>query len=195
MDLYIWMSKTPNGPSLKFHAVNVHTMAELKLTGNHLKGSRPVLSFHGAFDQQPHLQLIKEMLGQIFGTPKAHQKTKPFFDHVFSFTLADGRIWFRNYQVVLNDEKAKTNLDNLQLVEVGPRFVLNPVNIFSGSFKGKVLYENPQFISPNTMRSDAKRGQSSKYKMKVKAKKRRKQHMENNVPDPDEFADLWQDDE
>ena len=40
------------------HTQNVHTMDELKLTGNHLKGSRPVLSFDGAFDTEPHLQLL-----------------------------------------------------------------------------------------------------------------------------------------
>jgi hypothetical protein len=46
---------------------NVHTMDELKLTGNHLKGSRPVLSFDAAFDTEPHLQLIKEMFTQVGG--------------------------------------------------------------------------------------------------------------------------------
>lgn len=45
-DLYVWLAKAPDGPSVKFLAANVHTMAELKLSGNHLKGSRPVLSFH-----------------------------------------------------------------------------------------------------------------------------------------------------
>ena len=82
-DLYVWLSKSPDGPSVKFLAANgehspslqqcpppffagtslegvsqcliwthvvvcaaVHTLAELKLGGNHLKGSRPVLSFH-----------------------------------------------------------------------------------------------------------------------------------------------------
>lgn len=46
-------------------------MDELKLTGNHLKGSRPVLSFDGAFDQEPHLQLLKEMFTQVGGTVAA----------------------------------------------------------------------------------------------------------------------------
>jgi hypothetical protein len=41
-------------------------MDELKLTGNHLKGSRPVLSFDGAFDQEPHLQLLKELFTQVW---------------------------------------------------------------------------------------------------------------------------------
>ena len=39
-DLYMWMAKSPNGPCAKFLVQNVHTMDELKLTGNHLKASR-----------------------------------------------------------------------------------------------------------------------------------------------------------
>merc|ERR1712159_567035 len=56
-NLYLWISKCPEGPSVKLHAQNIHTMDELKFTGNHIKGSRPVLSFQKIFDQQPHLQL------------------------------------------------------------------------------------------------------------------------------------------
>ena len=36
----------------------------------------------------------------------------------------------------------KNNLPHLSLSEVGPRFVLNPVKIFEGSFNGACLYEN-----------------------------------------------------
>ena len=61
-DLYLWTAKTPTGPSIKFHVTNIHTMAELKLSGNHLKGSRPVLSFDANFDAEPHLQVIKGVL-------------------------------------------------------------------------------------------------------------------------------------
>lgn len=74
-------------------------MDELKLTGNCLKGSRPLLSFDATFETEPQYGLIKELLVQMFGTPKGHRKSKPFFDHIFSFTIADGKIWFRNYQV------------------------------------------------------------------------------------------------
>ena len=38
-------------------AAAVHTMAELKLSGNHLKGSRPVLSFDQARPPPP-LQIL-----------------------------------------------------------------------------------------------------------------------------------------
>lgn len=37
-------------------------------------------------------------------------------------------------------------------VQVGPRFCLNPIKIFGGSFGGPTLYENPLYISPNQVR-------------------------------------------
>lgn len=42
-------------------------------------------------------------------------------------------------------------IENLGIVylQVGPRFCLNPIKIFGGSFGGPTLYENPLYISPN----------------------------------------------
>ncbi|GAB2289012.1 Ribosome bioproteinsis protein BRX1 1 [Dionaea muscipula] len=152
-DLYLWMAKSPNGPSVKFLVNAVHTMEELKLTGNHLKGSRPILTFSSNFDNQPHWKLLKEIIMQIFGTPKDHRKSKPFHDHVFVFSIVDDHIWFRNYQVsVPHNETTKVDrggLEKMTLVEVGPRFCLNPIKIFGGSFGGPILYENPLYVSPN----------------------------------------------
>ncbi|EHB08012.1 Brix domain-containing protein 2 [Heterocephalus glaber] len=68
-DLYMWLSNSPHGPSAKFLVQNIHTLAELKMTGNCLKGSRPILSFDPAFDELPHYALLKELLIQIFSTP------------------------------------------------------------------------------------------------------------------------------
>ena len=106
-DCYMWLAKCPDGPSVKFHVENVHTMAELKLTGNHLKFSRPALHFDATFDDahSPHLGLIKEMLVHCFSTPYKHHKMKPFLDHVLSFYWEDGRVWFRNYQIVYPEGK------------------------------------------------------------------------------------------
>lgn len=47
----MWIGKFPNGPSVKFLVENIHTSHELKLSGNCLKGSRPVLSFDGHFKE------------------------------------------------------------------------------------------------------------------------------------------------
>ena len=99
-DLFMWASKSPSGPSVKFLVTNIHTSDELKLAGNCLKFSRPLLSFDKEFDQSPHMKLMKEMLSQIFNTPKNHPKSKPFIDHVLSFNYIDGRIWFRTYQIM-----------------------------------------------------------------------------------------------
>ena len=67
------------------------------MTGNCLKHSRAVLSFDKAFEERSELKLMKELLTSVFNIPKNHPKSKPFIDHVFSFTYLDGRIWFRNY--------------------------------------------------------------------------------------------------
>ena len=40
------------------------------------------------------------VLVQIVATPKDHRKGKPFHDHVFVFSIMDGHVWFRNYQVI-----------------------------------------------------------------------------------------------
>lgn len=64
-DLYIWMAKSPEGPTVKFLAQNIHTMSELRLSGNHLKGSRPVLVFDKAFEQDAQWRLVKELLKQV----------------------------------------------------------------------------------------------------------------------------------
>ena len=68
-DLYMWTSLTPNGPSVRFHLLNAHTMDELKMTGNCLKGSRPIVVFDSAFDETAHFRLIKEVLMQARVAP------------------------------------------------------------------------------------------------------------------------------
>ncbi|XP_031286714.1 ribosome biogenesis protein BRX1 homolog 2 [Pistacia vera] len=189
------MAKSPNGPSVKFLVNAVHTMEELKLTGNHLKGSRPLLTFSANFDNNAHWKLIKEMIVQIFGTPKEHRKSKPYYDHVFAFSIVDDHVWFRNYQITVphneSDKVARGGLDKMTLVEVGPRFCLNPIKIFGGSFGGPTLYENPFYVSPNQIRALEKRQKAGKYAKKVKAKTRRKMHQLANPLEPDEYADMW----
>ncbi|KAK4750652.1 hypothetical protein SAY87_004134 [Trapa incisa] len=196
-DLYLWMSKCPNGPSVKFLVNAVHTMEELKLTGNHLKGSRPILTFSSNFDNNAHWKLLKEMIIQIFGTPKGHQKSKPYHDHVFVFSIVDDHIWFRNYQVSVphteSDKVSRGSLEKMTLIEVGPRFCLNPIKIFGGSFGGPTLYENPFYVSPNQIRSLEKKKKVNTFVKKVKARTKRRMHELSNPLEPDEFADMWRD--
>ncbi|CAF1055865.1 unnamed protein product [Adineta steineri] len=157
-DLYLWMASVPDGPTVKFLVENLHTMEALKLTGNCLRGSRPLLSFDKKFDDEPHWKLIKELFTQIFGTPKSHPKSQPFIDHVLTFTIIDNKVWLRNYQIVE---------ENGSLAEIGPRFVLNLHCIFEKSFSGMLIYENPLYVAPNLKRHMAKAEASQKYQQRV----------------------------
>ena len=163
-DLYAWMSKAPNGPTVKMHLQNLHTMEELNFIGNCLKGSRPVLSFDAAFEKQAHTRLM-------------------------GFTLAGGKIWVRVYQINESEpgkkkpvdgeemdvdpapkKKGKTEFD-VQLVEIGPRFVLTPIVIQESSFGGPIIYENKEFVSPNQIRADLRRAKAGKFNRRTEAAK------------------------
>ena len=159
-------------------------MEELHFTGNCLKGSRPILSFDSTFDSEPHLRVLKELFLHIFGVPKGARKSKPFIDHVMGFTIADGKIWIRNYQINEveasklslqtedDDEQPKKSKDKsggkgkdteIKLVEIGPRFVLTPIVIQEGSFGGPIIYENKEFVSPNQVRSEIRLKKAGRY--------------------------------
>lgn len=64
-DLYMWLSRTPNGPSVKCHVQNIHTMDELKMTGNCLKGSRGICVFDGEWDTKEEWKLLKELFSHV----------------------------------------------------------------------------------------------------------------------------------
>lgn len=64
-DLYLWLSRSPNGPSVKCHVQNVHTMDELKMTGNCLKGSRGICVFDGRWEADECWRLLKEMFTHV----------------------------------------------------------------------------------------------------------------------------------
>ena len=94
-DCYMWLGRTgagAKGPSARFHVSNVHTMDELRLTGNCMKGSRPILTFDDSFEKFGHLKLLRELFTDIFGTPRGHPKAKPFVDRVMAFYYADRRV-------------------------------------------------------------------------------------------------------
>ncbi|KAL0946745.1 hypothetical protein HGRIS_012923 [Hohenbuehelia grisea] len=142
-DLYLWAAKTPNGPSIKMHVQNIHTMDELKMTGNCLKGSRGLLSFDKGFDETEWGRLTKEVFTHIFGVPQTARKAKPFIDHILTFSLLDSKIWFRNFQIIEKDPLQPNGPPQTTLVEIGPRFVLTPIRIFEGAFGGATVFSNP----------------------------------------------------
>ncbi|GAM90861.1 hypothetical protein ANO11243_089070 [Dothideomycetidae sp. 11243] len=189
-DLYLWMSKAPNGPTVKMHLQNLHTTEELHFTGNCLKGSRPILSFDATFDSQPHLKVMKELFTHIFGVPPGARKSKPFVDHVMNFTIAGGKIWVRCYQINETEAGKQTTIPEangsvdveeattkkgrgvetkLGLVEIGPRFVLTPIVIQESSFGGPIIYENKEFVSPNQIRREVRMAKAGRYNRRTEA--------------------------
>ena len=153
-ELVLWMFKSPDGPCAKFQVRNIHALNEIKLMGNCIKYSRPLLSFDKSFDEEPHLKLLKQMFIQTFGSPRGHPKTKPFYDHVICFFNVNNQIFFRNYQILNEIKERFTNADvedKINLLEIGPRFSLNLIRIFDGALGGKTLYLNKMYISPGAI--------------------------------------------
>ncbi|PRP86210.1 ribosome biogenesis protein [Planoprotostelium fungivorum] len=185
-DCFMWLSKSPNGPSAKFILSNVHTLDELKMMGNCLKGGRPILVFDDNFESKPHWKVIKELLFQTFGTPKGHPKSMPFIDHVYSFHIADDRIWFRHYQVAEEDPEKRSGEENpTELVEIGPRFILNPIKILSGSFSGGTLFQNHEYLAAVQAERDAKKQRmtgSQKRTGNKQKKGKRKEELTTHAP-------------
>lgn len=186
-DLYMYLAKAPNGPTVKFHVQNIHTMDELNFTGNCLKGSRPILSFDGSFDKLPYSELLKEMFTQIFGVPPKARKSKPFVDHVMTFSLVDDKVWIRNYQIA-EESTTKTDQTELSLVEIGPRFVLTPVTILEGSFSGAVIYENKQYVSPNFVRAQRRAKQAETARARAEAESSRQIRKRDQVLEADPLS-------
>ena len=109
------------------------------------------------------------------------------------FTIADGKIWIRCYQIsetaISKTDTAKENgVDDaavrskvikkpgdtkISLVEIGPRFVLTPIVILESSFGGPVIYENKEFVSPNQIRSELRLSKAGRYN------RRSEQELEN----------------
>ena len=118
------------------------------------------------------------MFTNVFGTPQFHPKSKPFIDHVFSFKHLNDRIWFRNYQIMNGDDDKFTEvdqIDNMNLVEIGPRFSMKPIKILSGCFRGETIWQNAQYMTPTVTRSR----KFGKYKRKLRQKRTRKEIMKD----------------
>ncbi len=163
-DLYLWLAKAPNGPTVKFSVGNVHTMGELGFGGNCLKGGRGVVVFDKSFEDtefgggQEHKGLVRELLRGVFCVPQRGVRgMKPFVDRITGVFGLDGKIWIRVYEIREVDKRKEgggRSSPDVSLVEIGPRFVLTPIVILEGSFGGPVIYENKEFVSPNQVRSD-----------------------------------------
>lgn len=184
---YLWLGQSPQGPSMKFQLMNVHTADELRMVGNCLKYSRPLLHFDAEFDQVAHLRIARALLTSTFNTPRYHARSKPFVDHILCFFVLEGKIYFRHYQVV---EQANGQFG---LTEIGPRFVLDPQVLLQGCVQGKVAWKSESAIAPSTLRKSRRDRVLEKLKMKEKIAEIGERHREalpERAPDP--LASIFQ---
>jgi len=79
-------------------------------------------------------------------------------------------------------------------VEIGPRLVLAPIRIFSGSFGGATLYHDAALVLPNEERAMARRDVGSKYERRKESQEQRREHISANPIPEDELADTFRDD-
>ena len=84
--------------------------------------------------------------------------------------------------------------DGTSLVEIGPRLVLAPIRIFSGSFGGATLYHDAALVLPNEERAMARRDVGSKYERRKESQEQRREHISANPIPEDELADTFRDD-
>jgi ribosome biogenesis protein BRX1 len=192
---YMYFAGMPAGPTVKFQVYSVHTLEESKLSGNCLKGSRPLLHFDKSFldTTNPHLTIMRNMFQRTFGVPRNHPKSKPFHDHIMCFFWIDGKVWVRHYQISPVTPDYLDNPDYQTLTEIGPRFVLEPVLILDGSFSGKVIYKNTEFHTPGAIRRELRKAKGVEARQSelksVESKKKKEEAQEG----PDHLDDMFND--
>ena len=77
------------------------------------------------------------------------------------------------------------------LIEIGPRFVLNPIRIFRGSFGGQTLWQNDDFMNPNVIRSMEMKKKGEEYARRKGAERERKRRKEAIVLPEDPLANVF----
>lgn len=213
---YMWIGQAPSGPSVKLQLSNVHTADEIRMAGNCLRYSRPLLHFDRAFETLPHLRIVKSLLHMCFNTPRYHPKSKPFIDHIISFFWLDNHIWVRNYQIVYpsssssgagaasssstlplptgsssshssSSSSSTKKKDGTSLLEIGPRFTLEPVSIFNGCCQGNVVWRSSLARPLTEQRRDRKMRRLEKMEFNSQVQGKSEEHRARHpapLPDP-----------
>ncbi|CAD2096444.1 hypothetical protein YYG_04604 [Plasmodium vinckei petteri] len=167
----LWICKNKTGPSLYFEILDYIPLHSLAFPGNCLLYSRPLLIFSKQFDELEHLKLIKEMFIHIFGTPKYHPLSKPFYDHCYNFYYIKDLIYFRHYQILPTTLADSNNINKQKLVEIGPQFTLHIIKIFDKFFKGDIIYENLKYKNCETPKQKKIKQNIKKKVTSIKKKK------------------------
>ncbi|KAH0788678.1 Ribosome biogenesis protein BRX1 [Histomonas meleagridis] len=174
-ECYMWISSIPNGPSVSFYIKDAISVSQLRALGNCLKGSRPLIFFDPALDDNGIFSMSKILLRRMFSVPYQDPHSKPFVDQTLTFYKVDDTIMIRHYQIQWNDDEPP------MLMEIGPRVQLLPVLVLAGAFKGSKIWENPLFVSPyKKMKAD--RIKKAKRRMKERDIQAKREERRQNIP-------------
>ena len=142
---------------------NVHTVAELHFEARRCAGVRNLLSFDHEFEVSPDRRVLKALLVRTFSVPCGAAKrvasgragstssSVERVKHALTFTWVDGRIWVRVYRI------GRGVAGTMDVEEIGPRMVLEPVRIIASGFGGAVLHSNraAEVVSDGELEEDA----------------------------------------
>lgn len=170
---YLWVARTPEGPSMSFYIKDTTSINALRTVGNCMKGSRPLLCFDPKFEDGSILSLAKKLFTRAFSVPYQDPRSKPFVDRTMSFCIENNHIIIRQYQIQW--------LETPVLVEVGPRIKLLPTAIFAGVFKGKRIWKNEKFVGPFKI-NQMKRKDQQKKRIEARDKQAIKEEHKLSIP-------------
>ena len=110
-----------------------------------------------------------------------------------SFSLLEGRVLLRHYQLVPPADARASKGEGVSLVEIGPRCALVPIRVLAGCFRGETLFTNEAYVSPNVARAALKRKRARTTVGAVAQKEKRRNRIASGydaLPE-DEFGDVF----
>ena len=175
-ECYFWIATCPSGPSINFYVRDAQSIENLRLIGNSLKGSRPILQFDPRFNDGGVMEIAKWSLQRLFSVPFEDPHSKPFVDRTMSFIIEEGFIIMRHYQIQWGENGEET-----ELAEIGPRVVLEPNYVLAGAFKGHKIWTNKEFVSPYK-ELKAERRKRAEMRNKAREKQAEREEKKMNLP-------------
>jgi ribosome biogenesis protein BRX1 len=139
---YIWMSIFPSNPLMQIEINDFKSLEKLSFLGNCCRWSHPLISFDIFFKKKPHLNIFKKIITAFFSSKNNDKRVEPFLDHIISLCWLNNKIWFRVYQIIYSKKNKNKNILIDQLVEIGPRIILNILKIWSNIEKKNCIYDS-----------------------------------------------------
>lgn len=175
-ECYFWIATCPSGPSINFFVRDAQSIESLRLIGNSLKGSRPILQFDPKFNDGGVLEIAKWSLQRLFSVPFEDPHSKPFVDRTMTFVVDGDVIVIRHYQIQWGENGEET-----ELAEIGPRVELEPNYVLAGVFKGHKIWSNADFVSPYK-ELKAERRKKAELRNKAREKQAEREEKKMNLP-------------